>query len=70
MCGGGRHNPTLMRAPSERLGHRESDDLYGLRGHFIEAEAMAYLAARSVRGLAITFPGTTGVFSPLTGGRL
>jgi anhydro-N-acetylmuramic acid kinase len=38
-------------------------------GHF-EAEAFAYLAVRSLRRLPLTFPGTTGVKQPITGGRL
>ena len=37
-------------------------------GDAVEAEAWAYLAVRSVRGLPITFPGTTGVRAPMTGG--
>ena len=69
VCGGGRHNPALMRGLRERIGDFRSVDDYGLRGDFIEAEAMAFLAARSVRGLPITFPGTTGVAAPTTGGR-
>jgi anhydro-N-acetylmuramic acid kinase len=28
------------------------------------------MAARSLRGLPISFPGTTGVSQPLTGGKL
>ena len=36
----------------------------------MEAEAFAYLAVRSLRGLPLTFPGTSGVAAPLTGGRL
>ena len=69
VCGGGRRNPTLMRALGGRLGAVESCDVSGLRGDFIEAEAFAFLAARSVRGLAITFPATTGAPRPMTGGR-
>ncbi|MDH7971258.1 anhydro-N-acetylmuramic acid kinase [Sphingomonas sp. AR_OL41] len=69
VCGGGRHNPTLMRSLRERIGDVRSIDDFGLRGDFVEAEAMAFLAARSVRGLPITFPGTTGVAAPMTGGR-
>lgn len=68
VCGGGRHNPTLMRRLRERIGDFRSVDDFGLRGDFIEAEAMAFLAARSVRGLPISFPGTTGVEAPTTGG--
>jgi anhydro-N-acetylmuramic acid kinase len=40
------------------------------RGDSIEAEAFAYLAARAAYGLPISFPGTTGVPSPMTGGRI
>ena len=36
----------------------------------IEAEAFAFLAARTARGLPISFPGTTGVAAPMTGGRI
>jgi anhydro-N-acetylmuramic acid kinase len=39
-------------------------------GDAVEAEAWAYLAARSLEGLPITFPGTTGVPRPLRGGVL
>ncbi len=39
-------------------------------GDAVEAEAWAYLAVRSLKGLPITFPGTTGVAAPLTGGVL
>jgi anhydro-N-acetylmuramic acid kinase len=68
VCGGGSHNPTLMAALRDTLGDcRKSADV-GLRGDFIEAEAMAFLAARSLRGLPLTFPGTTGAPRPLTGG--
>ena len=40
----------------------------GVDGDAVEAEAWAYLAVRSLKGLPITFPGTTGVPRPLTGG--
>ena len=36
----------------------------------MEAEAWAYLAVRCLKGLPITFPGTTGVPEPLSGGLL
>lgn len=69
ICGGGRHNPAMMRALSDRLGRCDSADTLGLRGDFIEAEAIAFLAARSIKGLPVTFPGTTGVPHPMTGGK-
>lgn len=68
VCGGGRHNPVMMAMLAEALGRVDSSDTLGMRGDFIEAEAFAYLAARSVRGLAISFPGTTGVAEAMTGG--
>jgi anhydro-N-acetylmuramic acid kinase len=39
-------------------------------GDALEAQAFAFLAVRSRRGLPISFPGTTGVPEPLPGGRL
>ena len=70
-CGGGRRNPTLMAALSETLdGAVVSAEGAGFRGDTIEAEAFAYLAARSLKGLPLSFPGTTGVAEPMTGGVL
>jgi anhydro-N-acetylmuramic acid kinase len=68
VCGGGRHNPVMMAMLADALGRVDSSDTLGMRGDFIEAEAFAYLAARSVRGLAISFPGTTGAPGAMTGG--
>jgi len=42
----------------------------GFDGDSLEAEAWAYLAVRSRKGLAITFPGTTGAAAPISGGVL
>ena len=70
VCGGGRHNPALMQAIAERLSVPvKTAEEHGWRGDSIEAEAFAYLAARSHLGLPISFPGTTGVKEPMTGGR-
>lgn len=71
VCGGGRHNPVLMKAFAERLSVpvTTAED-HGWRGDSIEAEAFAYLAARTVRGLPISYPRTTGVSAPMTGGRI
>jgi anhydro-N-acetylmuramic acid kinase len=71
ICGGGRHNPTLMRELSARLtGEVISAEDAGWRGDFLEAEAFGYLAVRSVRGLPLSLPSTTGVPHPMPGGRL
>ena len=71
VCGGGRHNLVLLAAIRERAGvpvTTAEDE--GWRGDSIEAEAFAFLAARCLLGLPISFPGTTGVAEPLTGGRI
>ncbi|MEQ1866597.1 MAG: anhydro-N-acetylmuramic acid kinase [Micropepsaceae bacterium] len=72
VCGGGRHNVTLMR--DLRLALQDAKVITaedaGWRGDFVEAEAFAFLAVRSLRGLPISFPMTTGVPRPMTGGTL
>jgi anhydro-N-acetylmuramic acid kinase len=71
ICGGGRRNPALMDELRRRLGGAVlSAEDAGWRGDFIEAEAFAYLAARSVKGLPLSLPSTTGVPYPMPGGRL
>ncbi len=71
VCGGGRRNPALMAAIAERLAVPvRTAEAVGWRGDSIEAEAFAFLAARTVRRLPISFPGTTGAPRPLSGGRI
>jgi len=71
ICGGGRLNPALMDAIRERvhLPVMTAEDA-DWRGDSIEAEAFAFLAARAYLGLPISYPGTTGVPEPMTGGRI
>jgi anhydro-N-acetylmuramic acid kinase len=71
VCGGGRKNPAIMNALRLRAGVTPiaAEDV-GWRGDAIEAECFAYLAVRCLRGLPISFPLTTGVKSPMTGGRI
>jgi len=72
VVGGGASNPTLMQVLGERLAPaavmRGSD--LGWSGDAIEAQAFAYMAVRSLKGLPLTFPGTTGVPAPQAGGIL
>jgi anhydro-N-acetylmuramic acid kinase len=72
VAGGGARNPTLMRMLAERLAPAQllSAHAAGWSVDALEAQAFAYLAVRSLRGLPISFPGTTGVPRPLTGGVL
>jgi anhydro-N-acetylmuramic acid kinase len=71
ISGGGARNPTMLRAIADETRGKviAAGDL-GWDGDALEAQAFAFLAVRSLRGLPITFPGTTGAPRPLTGGRL
>jgi anhydro-N-acetylmuramic acid kinase len=40
----------------------------GWRGDDLEAECFGYLAVRSLKGLPLSFPGTTGVPGSMPGG--
>ncbi len=68
ITGGGRHNPVLMHALIDALGNVSPVEALGWNGDMLEAEAFAYLAIRSVNGLPLTFPGTTGVSHAAVGG--
>lgn len=71
ICGGGRHNLVLMAMLRRELGVSVSSaEEAGWRGDMLEAEAFAFLAVRSLRGLPLSLPSTTGAPSPLTGGVL
>lgn len=74
ICGGGRLNRTIMadlvRLAGEQGARVMTAEQAGFDGDAMEAEAWAYLAVRSARGLALTFPGTTGVREPVSGGVL
>ena len=69
--GGGRRNAAVMRALAAALPQPvRPAEAVGWDGDALEAQAFGVLAARVVRGLPLTFPGTTGAPQPLTGGRL
>jgi anhydro-N-acetylmuramic acid kinase len=72
--GGGRKNPHIFRDLKEGAAKARAEVILaenaGLRGDFIEAEAWAYLAVRSVKGLPLTFPTTTGCGRAVSGGLL
>jgi len=69
VAGGGRHNPTLMNmiAAATQIS-AEPIEALGWNGDATEAEGFAYMAVRSLRAEPISFPGTTGVPQPMTGG--
>ncbi|MEL7041204.1 MAG: anhydro-N-acetylmuramic acid kinase [Pseudomonadota bacterium] len=71
VCGGGRHNPTLMaKLRTYTPCAVQSAEQVGWRGDSIEAEAFAFLAVRTLRGLPISWPRTTGAPAAMTGGRI
>jgi anhydro-N-acetylmuramic acid kinase len=71
ICGGGRRNRTLMSMIAAGVESAVVPaEAAGFDGDAVEAEAWAYLAVRSLKGLPITFPGTTGVPAPTCGGVL
>ncbi|MCI2008867.1 MAG: anhydro-N-acetylmuramic acid kinase [Acetobacter peroxydans] len=71
VCGGGRHNPALMQALAEALpAPVQAVEALGWKGDALEAECFGFLAVRSLRGLPLSLPATTGVPAPQSGGRL
>jgi anhydro-N-acetylmuramic acid kinase len=70
VCGGGRHNKTLMEMLQARI-NAQVLKAEGARWDVdaLEAEAFAYLAVRSRLGLPLSLPTTTGVAQPITGGK-
>jgi anhydro-N-acetylmuramic acid kinase len=71
VCGGGRKNPAIMAALRVRAGvDVVPAEAMQFRGDAVEAECFAYLAARVMAGLPISFPNTTGVPAPMIGGRV
>jgi len=71
VAGGGRRNPAMMRALAGTLSEPVRPvEVVGWDGDALEAQCFAVLAARTARGLPISFPETTGVARPLPGGRV
>jgi anhydro-N-acetylmuramic acid kinase len=71
VCGGGRHNPALMAALARLVPvPLRPVEMVGWDGDALEAQAFAYLAARSVLGLPLSLPTTTGAPHAVRGGRV
>ena len=69
VTGGGRRNPALMAALAASLGVPvDPVEALGWDGDALEAQCFAYLAARSLAELPLSYPGTTGVPGPMPGG--
>jgi anhydro-N-acetylmuramic acid kinase len=73
ICGGGRKNLSLVNSIKDKLASNMNlhliDD-YKIDGDFIESQAFAYLAIRSFLKKTISFPKTTNVKKPCSGGAL
>ena len=73
VCGGGRKNLTLIENIKNKLPSNINLDLiddYNINGDFIESQAFAYLAIRSLLKKEISFIKTTNVKKSCTGGIL
>jgi anhydro-N-acetylmuramic acid kinase len=70
VAGGGARNLTMLRMLRERLAPAtvEAADTLGWSADAIEAQAFGFLAARGLKGLPLSYPATTGVPTPMTGG--
>jgi anhydro-N-acetylmuramic acid kinase len=70
VAGGGARNLTMMRMLRERLAPAsvEAAGALGWSADAIEAQAFGFLAARGLKGLPLSYPATTGVPMPMTGG--
>lgn len=71
VTGGGRLNSAIMQGLAHAVAAPvEPVETAGWDGDGMEAHCFGYLAIRSARGLPLSFPGTTGVPRPMTGGEL
>jgi len=70
VAGGGARNPVMMQMLRDQLqpASVESADALGWSTDAIEAQAFGFLAARGLKGLPLSYPATTGVSIPTTGG--
>lgn len=73
VTGGGRRNKAIMEALRHALGSKvqiQPVEKYGWKGDAIEAQAFGWLAVRTLHGLPLSLPSTTGVENPRTGGQI
>lgn len=70
VAGGGARNPIMLEMLREKVAPAavERADALGWSIDAMEAQAFGYLAARGLKGLPLSYPATTGVPVPITGG--
>ena len=70
-CGGGRKNKYLVERLENKIKKKIVNiDDFKIDGDFVESQAFAYLAIRSLLNLDISFPSTTGCNNDTTGGTI
>ncbi len=73
LCGGGRKNEFLINKMRDKFKHSinlKMIDDYKIDGDFVESQAFAFLAIRSLIKLPISYPNTTGCKVPTVGGEI
>ena len=73
ICGGGRKNINLIKQiklNSKKNFSFHNSEEFQLDGDFIESQAFAYIAIRSLLSLPISYPSTTGCSAPCSGGEI
>ena len=71
LCGGGRRNLALVNHIKKLLKYKiKLIDEFSVDGDFIESQAFAYLSIRSYLNKIISYPNTTNVLNPVTGGEI
>ena len=71
LCGGGRRNLALVNHIKKLLKYKiKLIDEFSVDGDFIESQAFAYLSIRSYLNKIISYPSTTNVLNPVTGGEI
>jgi anhydro-N-acetylmuramic acid kinase len=70
VVGGGTRNLTMLRMLRDKVAPAtvEPADMLGWSADAMEAQAFGFLAARGLKGLPLSYPATTGVPMPMTGG--
>jgi anhydro-N-acetylmuramic acid kinase len=70
VSGGGARNPSILNALESLSNVSVAHGCVDWIADALEAQAFGFLAVRSLRGLPLSFPTTTGVPAALSGGRL
>ena len=71
VTGGGYRNIYLMKCLKNKLNiNLINENKLNIDFDYIESELIAFLSAKSIYNLPFTFPTTTGVLCPLSGGKL